>query len=104
MQKVQYIKLPGETVTTTFWQDFSIADKFGINAIKDTYENAFNSWKHDYRYITNLAIVMNYKAFDYSELNEDIAEVYVDLYHKTNSFALNNFKGDELKYYLEITD
>ncbi len=26
---------------TTFWMDFSIADKFGIAAIKDTYKRAF---------------------------------------------------------------
>ena len=30
---------------TTFWMDFSIADKFGIAAIKDTYNRAFKGWK-----------------------------------------------------------
>ena len=31
--------------TIGFWMDFSIADKFGINAIKDTYKRAFKSGK-----------------------------------------------------------
>ena len=25
---------------TTFWQDFTIADKFGLEAVKDTYRRA----------------------------------------------------------------
>ena len=27
---------------TTFWEDFSIAEKFGIDAIKNTYNKVFN--------------------------------------------------------------
>lgn len=27
---------------TTFYQDFSIADKLGLDAIKDTFKRAFN--------------------------------------------------------------
>lgn len=30
---------------TTFWQDFSIADKFGNNAIEDTFKRAKAEWK-----------------------------------------------------------
>ena len=30
-------ELNGYEPITTFWQDFSIADKFGIAAIEDTY-------------------------------------------------------------------
>ena len=33
---------------TTFFEDFSIADNFGVDAIKDTYNRAFNEWKHDH--------------------------------------------------------
>ena len=34
-----------EGFTTTFWQDFSIADAFGVAAIKDTFKRAFAEWK-----------------------------------------------------------
>lgn len=40
----------GYEMQTTFWQDFSIADKFGISAIEDTYERAFKEWKDNYIY------------------------------------------------------
>ena len=35
----------GYNTLTTFWDDFSIADSFGISAIKDTYKRAFEEWK-----------------------------------------------------------
>ena len=38
-------KMIGYEEKTTFWDDFSIADAFGMVAIKDTYRRAFNEWK-----------------------------------------------------------
>jgi hypothetical protein len=35
----------GYNVFTTFWDDFSIADRFGVKGIKDTYKRAFEEWK-----------------------------------------------------------
>lgn len=34
----------GYEFKTTFWIDFTIADQFGLEAVKDTYERAFNEW------------------------------------------------------------
>ena len=49
----------------TFWMDFSIADRFGVKAVKDTYHRAFKAWKHDYRYLTDLVIVLNHKIWQH---------------------------------------
>lgn len=38
----------GYEMQTTFWQDFTIADAFGIDAIKDTFNRAFKEWKDNY--------------------------------------------------------
>ena len=39
-------KLPnGYESKTTFWEDFTIADYFGKDAIQDTYNRAFKEWK-----------------------------------------------------------
>ena len=59
----------GYEMTTTFWEDFSIADIFGIGAIKDTFNRAFNEWKTDYIYLTELVIVLNYKIWFWYERN-----------------------------------
>jgi hypothetical protein len=32
----------GYQMKTTFWQDFSIAEKFGLEAIRDTFKRAFD--------------------------------------------------------------
>ncbi len=35
----------GYNVQTTFWEDFSAADIFGLSAIQDTFNRAFEEWK-----------------------------------------------------------
>lgn len=35
---------------TSFWKDFEIANNFGMEAVKDTFERAFNEWRDDYIY------------------------------------------------------
>lgn len=93
-----------EEFTTTFWQDFSIADAFGIAAVKDTYRRAFEEWKHDYRYLTDLVMVLNHKIWQWYQKNDALARVYNDLWDKTAQYAMENLKGEELNYYFEVTD
>ena len=90
---------------TTFWLDFSIADKFGVAGVEDTFKRAFKEWKKDYVYLTELAIVTNWRCWKhYEEGNMALSELYSTLYYKTRNYALNHLKGKELKYYLETTD
>lgn len=89
---------------TTFFEDFSIADNFGINAIKDTYKRAFAEWKSDYKYLTELVMVLNWKCWEHNETNEAYSELYSDLYYEANDYALDNLKGEELDYFYHTTD
>ncbi len=89
---------------TTFYQDFSIADKFGHDAIKDTYNRAFAEWKDNYKYLTELVIVLNHKIWDWFGKNLRTARLYEDLYKKTAVYAEENLKGEELDYYYSETD
>ena len=57
------MNINGYETMTTFWQDFTIADNFGVDAVNDTYNRAFNSWKDDYRYLTELVMVLNWKIW-----------------------------------------
>ena len=43
-------EITGYEPMTTFWQDFSIADKFGNKAIADTYRKVKVEWKDNYKY------------------------------------------------------
>lgn len=94
-----------EAFTTTFWKDFSIADAFGVKAIKDTYRRAFAEWKSDYRYLTDLVMVLNHKCWQhYDNGNNELSRLYSDLYYKADAYACENLKGEELSYYFRVTD
>ena len=70
----------GYETMTTFWQDFSIADRFGIEAVKDTYKRAFTEWKSNYKYLTELVMVLNWKIWEhYEKNNKELSKVYNDL-------------------------
>jgi hypothetical protein len=94
-----------EKFTTTFWEDFSIADQFGVSAIKDTFKRAFEEWKDDYRYLTDLVIVLNHKLWQhYEEGNEVYAKLYNDLWGKADNYACTTLNGDGARYFFEKTD
>lgn len=94
----------GYDVQTTFWNDFSIADRFGIHAIKDTYNRAFSEWKDNYKYLTELILVLNHKIWQYYENHPYVAEVYNRLWEETDLYATNNLQGEELSYFFHVTD
>ena len=95
MMKNEY----GYEPITTFWDDFSIADVFGASAVKDTYKRAFNEWKTNYKYLTELVMVLNHKIWQHYQKNETLATLYDTLWREedegacanTNSHGLSNF-------------
>ena len=45
----EFMKENGNEVKkTTFWEDFSLAERFGLSAIQYTFNRAFKEWKEDY--------------------------------------------------------
>lgn len=94
----------GYETKTTFWMDFSIADRFGVDAIKDTFERAFNEWKDNYVYLTELVMVLNWKIWDWYERDNDVAMVYNTLWEFADNYAVNNLKDEELSYFYNTTD
>lgn len=90
---------------TTFWQDFSIADAFGKKAIIDTYHRAFEEWKTNHIYLTELVMVLNHKLWQhYENRNMPIAETYNVLFNEANDYAWENLKDEELQYFMRTTD
>lgn len=99
------MNLNGYECFTTFWQDFSIAEKYGVSAVKDTYNRAFNEWKNNYKYLTELVMVLNHKCWHHYENGVTVlSELYADLYYKASGYAYDSLKGEELDYYISITD
>lgn len=97
-------EMTGYVPSTTFWQDFSIAECYGRKAIKDTFRKAFNQWKSNYVYLTELVVILNWKIWSWYEENGSIAELYNDLYEQADQYAINNLKDEELQYFLKTVD
>lgn len=97
-------ELTGYKPITTFYTDFSTADKFGVNAIMDTYKRAFEEWKTNYKYLTELVMVLNWKIAEHYESNMEYAELYNRLWGEADDYACEHLKGEELDYFYKTTD
>jgi len=94
-----------ERVETTFDMDFAIADRFGVNAVKDTFNRAFKEWKSDARYLTELVMVLNHRCCHWYAMGRlDLSKLYCDLFYKARDYAFDNLKGDELDFFFRVTD
>lgn len=87
---------------TTFYEDFSIADMFGAKAVNGTFKRAFNGWKDNTEYVTELCMALNWKALEHE--SNYLCETYCDLYYTLRDWCLDNLKGDDLQYFIETTD
>ena len=94
----------GYETITTFGNDFDIAEAFGADAIRDTYNRAFNDWKTDYKYLTELVLILNWKIWQHYETNEPLAKIYNDLWATADAWACENLTGAELEYFYSTTD
>lgn len=118
----------GYTPITTFWEDFSIAEKGGLSAIKDTYNSALQ-WKENIKYMAELLLVVNHKSIVFAELtregstvkdayrwyyrnlsDEQINEImnyYIDKYYEIRDYVYSDdspFSQEEIDYFFKVTD
>ena len=96
--------MTGYQPITTFYEDFSIADVFGLDAIRDTYKRALEDWKDNYKYLTELVMALNWKIWEHYETNETYGELYNELWCEADEYARTHLEGDELSYFYSITD
>lgn len=99
-----FLDMSGYEPKTTFWSDFSIADKFGLSAVQDTFNRAFDEWKDNYIYLTELVLVLNWKMWQHYEHNEQLARLYESLWGQADEYAFQNLKDNELEYFIQTTD
>lgn len=97
-------ELTGYTPITTFFADLSIAECFGEKAIRDTYNKVLVEWKHDIKYITEFVLCLNHKILMLYEVDEPTARVYDELWQSAVEFVYDNYEGDDLSYYFQVTD
>ena len=98
--------MTGYKPKTTFYMDFSIADHYGLKAVKDTFNKVFAEWKDDIEYVTELAMALNWKSWEHSN-NPEYCEFYANRYYEVDGYVLdgpNKFSQEDITYYLQTTD
>ena len=100
-----------QVIDNTFYSDFTIADRFGLMAIQDTYNRSFKAYKDNIEYLTALAMALNQKIFAWYRVDDDKTKLYNKLWRETEMFILDedkdgfkNFTREEVRYYLKVTD
>ena len=105
---------------TTFANDFAIAECFGDDAILDTYKRAVRGWIGNYKYMTELVMVLNARCWFWYECDRaelELSRLYTDLYYQARD-AFDEFysekegdtdeqkaqKEEACRYYFECTD
>ena len=89
---------------TTFFSDLSIAECFGVNAVKDTYKQVIKSWGKNIIYMTEFTMCLNHKIWQLNKIDRPMAEVYDELWRKACDYVTSHFKGEDLSYYYRVTD
>ena len=97
-------EMTGYKPKTTFWNDFEMAEPFGLKEVEDTYKRAFKSWKEDVEYLTELSMVLNWRIHYWYGQNDDLAKLYDRLWRECDAWCMENLKDDDLTYYLQTTD
>ncbi len=97
--------MTGYRLKTTFFGDFSIAEPYGEDSIRDTYKRAFENWHTNVTYMTELVMVLNWKIWQHNEENNAaLVELYTELWETADNWCLDNLKDDDLSYFLNTTD
>lgn len=90
---------------TTFWGDFTVAEIVsGVDGVKDTFRRAYEEWKDDKVCATELSLVLNHKVWQWAETDKALAKLYQEYWRKLDDYIVDNWKGDELTYYIRTTD
>lgn len=78
---------------TTFASDFAIAECYGDNAVKDTYRRASSNWIEDYKFFTELALVLNWYCWFWHDNGEPgLSALYADLFYKSKDTFYKAYK------------
>ena len=97
----------GYETITTFFGDFSIAEALsGAAGVRDTFARSWEAWKGDYKYLTELIVVLNHKIWEQVNTDMELAKVYDELWRKADDDFYTLFADNEeaKDYYFRVTD
>lgn len=111
-------EMSGYKRITTFANDFAIAEAYGYHAIRDTYRRAKRAWMGDYKYATELSMVLNWLCwFWYENKDQELSALYGELFYDCQDSFYARYetteadsdderakKEEAVSYYFSCTD
>ena len=104
LEKLSLEKMLDYKFESTFWEEFSIAEDYGVEGVKGHYDLVFSQWKDNVKFLTELVLVLNIKLFTWFKVDDELGRLYEDLYVDADSYALSTLDGDDLHYFLHTLD
>ena len=93
----------GYTLKTNLWADFTIADRFGISRVENTFKRAFDERREYAEYVTELAMVLSWKVTEWGEYdNKELKNLYDKLFQEVDEWCQENMQADDLANYLNV--
>ena len=99
-------QLTGKKMESTWWGDFRVgAELGGVKGIEDTYKRGLELAKSEKIYGTEFSMVLNWLGWFYHEKGEKAkADKFFELWQNFHEWVQDNWKGEDLRYYLRETD
>ena len=104
LERMSLEKMLNYKFESSFWEEFSIAEDYGPEGIHHHYDIVFEQYKDNLKYLTELVLVLNIKIFIWYGVDDDLGQMYDQLWKETDGYALETLKGDDLHYYLHTLD
>lgn len=98
--------LNGYKMISTFPLDFTIADKFGEDAIRDTFNRAFRECKSNYVYLTELVVSLNCGRFGSitKTTKKTLRKFTMNFGKKRTIMLAKTLKVKDLGFFYRVTD
>lgn len=98
----------GHERKTTFFSDLSIAECYGEDGIRDTYDRVMKSWIDNLVFITEFIVCLGLKASQWAGRNDgdSIQTLYSGLYYLATDAFYDHYEGNEeaCDYFFQMTD
>ena len=104
LEKQSFEKMFDFKFESSFWEEFSIAENYGSDGIREHYKVVFDQWKGNLKYLTELVLVLNWKISTWFGVDDTIGKTYDELLRDADGYALNTLKGEDLHNYLSTLD
>ena len=96
--------------STLYWADFSVAEKFGVKALKDTWAKVGDIKELDPAVLTELIVVLNHKLWqchDLGQMETEKYKLYEKWYNKAMDHAVstnNGWTDAQREHFFYVTD